>query len=1408
MALGKTVSYTPFQETSFGYGSSEIATAHSSTFGNATDIVKVIITHTSGNWDTTGHISTSSSGTAIASYNSIKKEWICEGQRDDVDAVLDTLSFYPADKPESRPYNASTNTTGFVTTTLKDNQTTGSYANENPPAIGDTVFSLKVYNGASVVSSNVVTFDPVEPTTGNQRPFFSVVPPIEDLNSTAHGTVAGGLVNFGTISHGTDTENVEVKCEFRNYGSSSTFTGTTYGNFTLDSQLYVGDKKPATANTSDARFKFTGSVAEAQTFLDNVRFYDGGNSTAFDMFLTISDGVVGSTLTKRVYFSQTLNISTFPAQSTNEDAVMSLTSGSTAFTGTFPDINSFTATFTFNQEGIDNIESVANATSYSAGVLTVTSNSSTFNDLKTAIDNVDITFKPDYNSSGSITASLVITGNTPDTYSYSSASQTINFTVNAQDEISNSTTSHTYNEDVVYAFSSGTVPQLIHGTNHNFSVRFTLSDTNAGSLGITGGSITDNSNGTFDFAGTRDALNTALTNLFYAPATDYNSNFNITFAIDRTSGDTTHAATINGTLSMTGVSVDEATFTAPASITWLEDNARDFASGLVITDNASTDSRLPGNSLTYTVLGRAKYLSGSTGVALTTATWSTTSSGSATVSGSGTVSSPLTITGSKADVNTALNNLRMTPDDDWFASPASDGSFFFEYRLSRSDGQVFYDYTINTPFSQGTDHEEFALPSQIYYVNSNSVLLANGNEMTFANIDNRFESSGVSLGSMQILDGASHTRYDAEFSVTAGYSGTFFMDSSVVTFDDYVDTGFVTSNFVNTNTFIVSGTKSQVNTKLATLKYYNDTSNISINASLGRDGVNIFNGSSTVTFLALPSSPVFSTTKTNGDVEFKNITDGSQDLLLTYDDGGSPVGQGIHGQVPSVLGDTWNIGAFRDSSESVALTESDNALNLTQSDYTITRGASLGSLANNSQLVSHSNYANNDTFLIPIYQTNDVTLKRQVGTLREIVGVTTSKDRILFNNFEDDLSTSAVNHRGFHATYRPTSETNTKTRKISFEDREANTSLKATGAAIEYTSTSYNSTGNSNADDTLTFGVSGSSFLSQHIFKNYNEFRVLSSSPLTTSNNSSSVYQIDVRPKFDPSDDALTSNYTGGVVGYRLYSHVLDGTTQMNVRTLDVLETSSAIYILLQRADGTNGGYLVKIPCSKFGTVTRLDGSALGSSLINAYWTGSTDNASVWSTTNAIWDGRLGTTASGEPFIATLDGTDTRVNIYHRDEGGSENWGLKHNVTKTDWSPDANNQTFSNYFSAKNHTYLNVDNGDIRANIKGYISVGGGLYYYNTSSWSEIVDPATTNNLAWYLSPDYAYSKTDNKFYELKQTSAPNEISAGAFDVGFGPQSGSQYHYISVNQLDNDFVSLSNSGSSTTNKLRVVRFTT
>ena len=155
MALGDNIQYTPFQETSFGYGSGEIAAltdpqTQTPLFPNATDIVRVYI-DVVGHVDDTGHISTPTVGTAVPVYNSDTHRWDVRGERDDVDAVLAQLSFFPSDYPSTR---------NWTPTSLKDNQTTGVYTNEEPPEIPDTDMSLNIYDANdNFLSGHTVTWE-------------------------------------------------------------------------------------------------------------------------------------------------------------------------------------------------------------------------------------------------------------------------------------------------------------------------------------------------------------------------------------------------------------------------------------------------------------------------------------------------------------------------------------------------------------------------------------------------------------------------------------------------------------------------------------------------------------------------------------------------------------------------------------------------------------------------------------------------------------------------------------------------------------------------------------------------------------------------------------------------------------------------------------------------------------------------------------------------------------------------------------------------------------------------------------------------------------------------------------------------------------------------------------------------
>ena len=686
MALGKTVSYTPFNETSFGYGSNEIATAHITEFPNATDIVKVTISWLSGNWDNiTGHLSTPSVGTAVAVYNKVKKEWYVKGQRDDVDAVLAAMSFFPADKAETREWDP---------TPLKSNIITGNYGpTEEPPTIGDTNFTVRVYDGATQVSTQTLTFNVTEAVFGNQRPYWSVAPTVEDLNTTEHDVSTGGLLNLGTISHGSDTENVQVTCEFRHY-NLDIYPGNNYGYITADSNIFVGDKKPATFDKANARFDFTGSVTEAQAFLDNIRYYNYGNKKTFDMFLTITDGVVGSTLSKTCWFSDAIPvISDIPDQHYIEDAnpaIWDFTNLDITYDD-MPEVNTFTATITLDAEGRANTTSFGTAItvdtdSYNSGTGVLTISDSSIVVLQSALRNLRFIPVADYSTSFNMTVDFTFSDTVTGT-SHSSVQQSVAVTGQDKEEVSNLTTTHTWTEDQWYDFPISKTPQISHGRNDNFDVIFTLSDADAGVLGrhVTSGTafFTDayGTSAQYKLQGTKYEVNEALENLYFIPTVDYDDNFTISFTVDRTSGDLTYSTQSTGSFTMNAIAVSEFSFPlVHPVINWENNVSTQFDTGLRITDTASTLEESSVFGSTYTVNARLKI----DGAIFTNAVVRIDDDAKElleTVTGNR--SNDITFTGSASAVNAALDNFVFIPNPEFEELH----EFYLEYDITRdADG--------------------------------------------------------------------------------------------------------------------------------------------------------------------------------------------------------------------------------------------------------------------------------------------------------------------------------------------------------------------------------------------------------------------------------------------------------------------------------------------------------------------------------------------------------------------------------------------------------------------------------------------------------------------------------------------------------------------------------------------------
>ncbi len=521
MALSKTINYTPFQETNFGYTAGEIIAVAG---GNATDIITVAITNMNF-WDETGHISTPSSGTAVSRYDSSTREWTIKGERDDVDAAMVNLLFSPADRPQSRPYNVSTNPTGWAPTTTKTNETSGVYTDEEPPSISTTTATITLYDaGLSVTSSGSINAVAVQPTDGNQRPYWTTEP------ARYKERVHGSGQDFGVVSHGADTENIQIKCEFRDYGTTNQYV-SSIPRFGDPDDLYIGNKKPGTRNNTDSRFNFTGSVAETQSFLDGVKLELANSAPTLDLYFTLTDGVVGTEFTQTMWNSEnTVEATTFPDQSVNEDYPLTLNRGSFAFTNDddIPETNVvgsglWTATFTIDATGQAGIASVTGTnTTYSNGVITTTANSGV--QLEAMLSSVNITFNADFNTEFTMTLDVNAQNATVGS-SYDMTQQSINVTIADIDEYTITQPANiNWTEEYAKQFDSGIeiIDNAFSGTStYTVTARARDNDDNAfdtmvwnsylkGSASQTGtGTVAD----PLILTGTRSDINTALSHL-------------------------------------------------------------------------------------------------------------------------------------------------------------------------------------------------------------------------------------------------------------------------------------------------------------------------------------------------------------------------------------------------------------------------------------------------------------------------------------------------------------------------------------------------------------------------------------------------------------------------------------------------------------------------------------------------------------------------------------------------------------------------------------------------------------------------------------------------------------------------------------------------------------------------------
>jgi hypothetical protein len=873
MALSKNTAYTPFIETSFGYGSSELATNYQTEFPNATDIITIVIQHTSGNWDDTGHISTPVSGSAISVYNKLSKTLTCKGQRSDIDVILSNLKIFPADKPESRPH-ADDNTDGFKVLPYKQNQTDGSYTGEQPPAIGDTVFSISA-TSATASTGGTITFEPAEPNYNNQRPYWQSLTAGQDYSASAFDSDDGGSIDFGTISHGTDTENVIVNCYFKDYSpgnieldedgipdTNAYKRGSHYGEFIGIDKFYVGDKIPfETSNTSSARFSMRGSIDECQAFLDNIKFksLSSTETPTFDICLHISDGVTGSVVKKTLWHQQDLILeNTIPNQTYIEDVAANFDFGDLIFTNEddLSEANNFKAVITVDGTGQPGVQSFGTSVNvdtdtYSSGVLTI--EDTNLSTLKEAVKNLEFTPTQDFNST--FTFSVVFTfENTTFGSSYSSAAQVISVTGVESSEVENIDRTHTWKEDQVYYFELNRPLRIIHPYNENFKVSFNYDVTLVDGSQVNGELYTESSEthtraeteSGITFTGTRNALNDVLKELYFSPGVDFDQSFSINVIVERTSGSNLNGADISeGVFTMTAIPQDEYKVTDPGIYSWDEDISLDFETGITILDTSLDDPLLPAFGGKFKLTLQSTYNDG-TAVG-DEITWSCFNTAGIELSGSGTTTDPLVLEGSRSDMNIAMNALRLTPRADFTASQGIQ----LQYRLERGVPtdtfyQLYIPYTAGRKviFNEGIPSDELEVPSIVKF-----------GEERITPIDN-----------IKIVDAAKDKKYKLQLTMSNTGEGYLRVTDSigVASIWDPIATSLT-----------LTGNKSDLNRSLLTLEYvptFDFISNFSIYYYLLQETDNItqHNGTEFIVF-------------EYDSTLLKYNTDNSQDLFYAED---------------------------------------------------------------------------------------------------------------------------------------------------------------------------------------------------------------------------------------------------------------------------------------------------------------------------------------------------------------------------------------------------------------------------------------------------------------------------------------------------------------------------------------------
>lgn len=790
MALGypqhQPLQYNPFRKTSFGFGVGALQNLPNNPFPNATDYAKVIITvDDATHWDDSGHIQTAEVGTAVSTYSSETFIWEVEGERNDVETILADLVFYP---PAYQPL------TDWRPTALKENDATGSYTDEEPAdtvAVPDTFMEITVYNSSGWVTAYDIHVDAVDPVYNNPRPYFTSTSQIIDISHPDYDDSEGKALPIELIiENADDEENLEVKAEFLRASDGTQYTGTGYGVFTDYQDYYVGGKKGIVQNTTDKRFNFVGKKAECNAFLSNLEFTATPSvipliqaRSSFILRTTVTDGQVGSYVDNFIWHSDTnIEVSqSMTDQSYNEDTGGDWDFGVISFPNLdeMGEVDTFTVTITLATEGgaFFFTNTTVDSQSFSNGVLTITDSDYTV--LIAAMRDLTFIPKRDYNAQFDFTIDFEFSSTT---YGTSYTSNTISLIAFGQpsEELSFRNTTHSFVEDFRYDLNNGSVPQIIHPLDDDFQIDFEAIQSGVGEIKTfnTAITFTQIAPGHTRFSGTRDQVNAALNQAYFAPNPDVNGTVEFIIGLERTSGGLTYHQTTVGRITLIAADRSELTLSNPGPLDWEEDVSLTFDSGIDIVDDATTQLYLPAYGTEYTAIVRLRDPDGNQftdGVV--------TSPNKNLLTSHNNYGDIFTMTGSRSAINTCLRTIKFIPNIDWegydrdyvdadyvdVSYVAKSDNFFVDFHIQRDyDSVVLLNYTYVINFNDPTTHEETSYTPTII---ADNVLQ---------------EDTALSFNTgLQILDKATE---NTDYSL---YDTTYTLETRVLTETLYVEDDYV-----------------------------------------------------------------------------------------------------------------------------------------------------------------------------------------------------------------------------------------------------------------------------------------------------------------------------------------------------------------------------------------------------------------------------------------------------------------------------------------------------------------------------------------------------------------------------------------------------------------------------------------